>query len=524
MTISIRTKLVFIITGFTVVLLGITAYLFINEKVNEMTHDIFLNTVQFADLSSDKIVGDYDTYFEEEGFVYFNREVRSVLAQNGNVYGLKLINYKGDILYDSRTDKTQKYTGLPRVVESMEKLYQVQAVNPSVMTFDGRIVYLMEDGTGEIEYVDDTESKVGPIKPGTKIGYFVQPVSSEFAVVYEMTYENLLGRVAAVKTRIFYLALFGFLIGIMLSFVFSKRISKSIQSLVGGAKVIAKGDFDHRVYLHTNDELEILGNAFNKMAEDLGESTKAIVYREQVKKELELAASIQMGLLPQELPKVAGIDLAAGLLPADEVGGDLYDFIMKDDNNLIAYIGDVTGHGVPAAIVASVANALFYTFSNGGDIKEVLVQANKVLKDKTTTNMFITLCMVHFDALAGKMNYVSAGHEQILLYKAKEKKVMEMPAGGMALGMVEDVSSILNISEIPMEEGDTIVLYSDGIPEAWKSKTESYGMPKLKRAVQEYSDLPTSEAIKNALLADVKEFTGKYKQMDDMTLLVFKRK
>lgn len=523
MLISIRSKLILIITGFTVALLGIAAYLFITEKTNEMTHDIFLNTAQFADLSSDKIITDYDLYLKEEGFVYFNRDVRNILAQNENVYALKLVNYKGEIIYDSETDKTAKYVGASRMVEDMNRLYQVQAVNPSVMTFDGRIVYLTTEDDGDIKYVDDAENVVEPIKPGMKIQYFVQPVSSRFAVVYEMTYENLSARVYAMKMRIFYLALLGVLLGIVLSFVFSNKISKSIDALTNGASIIAKGDFKYKVYLHTGDELELLGNAFNKMGDDLAESTKAIIYREQVKKELELAAAIQMNLLPGTLPKVAGMDMAAGLLPAEEVGGDCYDFIMRDPNNLIAYIGDVTGHGIPSAIVVSIANALFYTFAHEPNIKDVLVKANKVLKDKTTTNMFITLCMVHWDATAQKMQYVSAGHEQILLYKAKNKKVMEMPAGGMALGMMPDISSVLNISDIPMESGDVAVLYSDGIPEAWKSKSESYGMQNLKRAVQEYSDLPTAEALKNALFADVKEYCGKYKQMDDMTMLVFKK-
>lgn len=523
MIISIRTKLIFILTGFTVILLGIAAYLFVNEKTNEMTHDIFLNTVQFADLSSDRILSDYDLYLKEGGFVYFNRNVQSILAQNENIYALKLISYKGDIIYDSDVDKTEKYTGNERTVKDIDKLNQIQAANPSITTFDGKVVYLLKEEDGDIKYVDDTEAPTEPVQPGTRIRYFVQPIDSRFAIVYEMTYENLLDRIFAMKVRMLYLALLGVLLGIALSLLFASKISKSIRALVAGAEIIATGNFKHKVNLRTNDELEILGNTFNKMGDDLEESTKAIVYREQVKKELELAAAIQQNLLPKEVPKVAGLDVACGLLPAEEVGGDCYDFIMLDPNNLISYLGDVTGHGIPAAIIVSIANALFYTFAKRSSIKDVLTEANKVLKQKTTTNMFITLCMTHWDATTGSMKYVSAGHEPILLYKAKNRRVVEMPSGGIALGMVPDVSSLLQVSEISMEKDDVAILYSDGIPEAWKNKAETYGMQNFKRAVQEYSDLPSAEAIKNAIFADVKEFCGKYKQMDDMTVVVFKK-
>lgn len=137
--------------------------------------------------------------------------------------------------------------------------------------------------------------------------------------------------------------------------------------------------------------------------------------------------------------------------------------------------------------------------------------------------MFMTLVMLKWIASQGKLKYVSAGHEQMVHFHAAEKKVTLTPAGGIALGMLNDISKTLNENEVLMEKDDTLIIYSDGIPECWKNEKEMYGMARLKRAVSEYSDLPSAFALRNALLADVKEFAGKYKQMDDITLIVLKR-
>ena len=98
-----------------------------------------------------------------------------------------------------------------------------------------------------------------------------------------------------------------------------------------------------------------------------------------------------------------------------------------------------------------------------------------------------------------------------------------LPSGGLALGMFPNISTSLNESQIQWEKDDVLIIYSDGIPESWKNEKEMYGMGRLKRAVNEYSDLPSAFAIRNALLADVKEFAAGYKQMDDITIVVLKK-
>jgi sigma-B regulation protein RsbU (phosphoserine phosphatase) len=228
-------------------------------------------------------------------------------------------------------------------------------------------------------------------------------------------------------------------------------------------------------------------------------------------------------LIPKEVPVLEGLDISAGIVPAEEIGGDVYDFLKRDDNNTMFYIGDVTGHGVPSGILGSITNAMFFSEVTNPNLKDVMVEVNKVLKAKSLPNMFITLCLLNWDKTGKKMTYVNAGHEQIIHYSAASKEVSLLKAGGIALGMFPDITKMIEEQVVPFEPGDVIVLYSDGIPEAWKSEKENYGMDRFKATVQQCGELENSTIIRNSILKHVKEFIGNYKQMDDITIMVVKR-
>ena len=121
------------------------------------------------------------------------------------------------------------------------------------------------------------------------------------------------------------------------------------------------------------------------------------------------------------------------------------------------------------------------------------------------------------------MEFVSAGHEQIIHYHAVSDSVTLLPAGGLALGMMKDIGNTLKKFEIDMDVNDVLIVYSDGIPECWCNEKDMFGMDRFKNAVQSYSKLPSALSIRNALLTEVKQFEGTYKQMDDITLMVIKR-
>jgi HAMP domain-containing protein len=525
MKISIRNKLILAISLLVIVLFSIAGMLFISEKKIELADDIYTNALAFSRLTAPTVVYNYDLYLAQNGFVYFNREINSVFDQNADVSVIKVLNFSGEVLYDSSVDTDKKYDGEKRVIKDDDLMAQVKAESISLKTLDGKIVYLKQNATGDFEFVDKFEKPVEALEKGTMIDYFVVPSTEKYSVFYKIDYKNLDERVALMVKRIVYLVLFGIMMGMIMSFVMSLQVTKSVKKLVTGAEGIASGDFSTQVSIDSGDELGFLGKAFNKMAVDLGASVEAKVYKERVARELELATQIQQRLVPHDdkLPKFEGLDISGGLIPAGEIGGDIYDFIKINDDKLLMYLGDVTGHGVPAGIVSSIANALFYGYSDREDIKQVVVDVNRVLKAKTMPTMFLTLCFGQWKPSTKKFSYVNAGHEQIIHYKASAQDVEVRPSGGMALGMIPDVSKILKVDEIDLATGDFIVLYSDGIPESWRNEKEIYGMERLTEAVKKFGKLPTAKEVKEAILADVKAFVNGYTQMDDITIVVIKR-
>ncbi len=517
MRISIRKKLVFAVSGLVIVLFAAMAFLFINEKKVEMAEDIFAKAVAFGRLTAPKLAEDTDLYLLSDSFVYFNREVSEVFAQNDDVERLMVVRYDGELVYDSFVDQRARYEGEKRGVDR-DLLALVQSENLGLQYLDGGAIYL-KGGS----FVDGNEQEVARPKEGSLLSYFVVPGSEDFGVVYFLDYHNLDQRVAAMVMRIVYLALFGVMLGFVMAMVMSGQLTRPILKLVEGARQIAMGNFRAQVDIATRDEIKDLGDSFNHMALKLGESMQAQVYQARVGHELSLAKKIQTQILPKAVPKVSGLDIAAGIIPAEEIGGDIYDFLWPSKDKLRMYLGDVTGHGVPAGIVSSLSNALFYGFREEVSLKELLVKVNAVLKAKTLPMMFMTAAVLDYELGSGKCSYVSAGHEQIVHYKAALGRAELLPAGGLALGMMVEVGQHIVEREIDLAAGDFLVVYSDGIPEMWKSKDEVYGMARFVEAVGKFGDLDSALAIQEAILADVKQFSAGYPQMDDVTLMVVKK-
>lgn len=517
MRLSIRNKLAAVISLLLLLVFSIAAYLFVGEKKEEIAGDILNNALAFSELTAERVVDDYELYLEENSFVYFNREIGAVFAQNADTAAISVISYSGDVVYDSVLDKDSRYEGDGRVVDA-DLLMQVQSENISVRMIDDAVFYLK----GE-KFVDLNEKEIIAPEPGLLADYIVVPATEDFSVKYTLDYSTLEARVNRMVMRIVYLAIFAIMLGMALSFLMAKRVTQPISSLVTSAGQISKGNFKAKVDINTKDEISDLGDSFNKMADKLGESMEARVYQARVTHELSMATRIQERLVPDEVPVVSGLDIAAGLIPAEEIGGDIYDFLPVENNKLRMYLGDVTGHGVPSGIVSSLANALFYGFRHVAELDKVMIKVNEVLKAKTMPTMFMTLCLMDFDIESGRLQYISAGHEQIIHYKGKTKEVELAPAGGVALGMVEDMEPHAKVHAIDFEVGDFVVIYSDGIPEAWKSKSESYGMERFMTAVQKFGDIDSAMGIKEAILADVEQFANGYPQMDDITVMVIKR-
>jgi phosphoserine phosphatase RsbU/P len=237
--------------------------------------------------------------------------------------------------------------------------------------------------------------------------------------------------------------------------------------------------------------------------------------------ELEMAHQIQLSILPHELPKLPGLDIAARFLPMASVGGDFYDFIRIDDKHLGILIADVSGHGLSSALIASMLQvALAGQVAHASQPAEVLAGLNKAVSGKFSTN-FVTAAYIYVDLDKNLMRYAGAGHPPLMQYRSSTGKAGEFLENGMVLGILED--STYTSLEIPLEPGDRQVLYTDGILEAANPAEEMYGTERFMRFLESNKSFDAGK-FSDSLLAEIARWTGQsgeQGQQDDLTIVVF---
>ena len=518
---SVKSQIILATSLIIIAILGATAYLVIEQKTKEINQDIYTKAVSFAELTNERVVNNYENNYLESAFAHFDREMADIYSLNQDITGVAIYNYNGEVLYEAEdTDDINE-----------KKLERIQAVYPSVQTKEGRVVYLEKGEDAQWHYVDLNGRTVDPISDTEQIVDVIYPfrdqsnITRNYSVRYRVTYDALLQRVRDTAERIIIIAIVGVLIALFIGYLVAHGITSPIKALTQGATKIGSGDLSTRIPIRSKSEVGMLANTFNQMAADLEESTKAMIEHEKVAKELELAAKIQNELLPKVLPVIENLDIAASLNAATEVGGDCYDFIpVSKTGDLLFYIADVTGHGVGAGLVSAINNALVPSLMNHYDnTKDIVNELNKVLTMKTAPNIFVTSCMALWNTAKSVLQFTQAGHDPILHYQAATGTVVELAHGGLAMGMIPDIAAKLTIEEVRAQPNDVFVLYTDGIPEAWHSETESFGMERLKEAVKKYSGGKTAQEIHDAILAEVRAYMGEYPQADDITLLVVKK-
>src|SRR5215218_6424820 len=235
--------------------------------------------------------------------------------------------------------------------------------------------------------------------------------------------------------------------------------------------------------------------------------------RQRIEQELRVARLIQQTLLPHSVPGLPGYDVAAYYRPAREVGGDFYDFLELEDGSLGLIVGDVSGKGVPAAIVMAITRTMLRTAYRLRSPGEILEQVNNDLYPDIPPNMFVTCLAALLDSRTGRLHYANAGHD--LPYLRHAKGVSELRATGMPLGLMPNMS--YEQKEITLEPGDNVLLYSDGLVEAHDPKGEMFGFPRLQKLVGAH---PGGATLIDFLLAELEAFTGdEWEQEDDITLL-----
>ena len=281
--------------------------------------------------------------------------------------------------------------------------------------------------------------------------------------------------------------------------------------------------------IHSGDEFEDLAQAFQYMTVELSEYiknlTEVTAEKERIGAELDVAAQIQSSMLPCIFPAFPGkkeIDIYATMNPAKEVGGDFYDFFMVDDRHLAVVMADVSGKGVPAALVMVIGKTLIKDHTQPGKpLGEVFSDVNNLLCDSNSEGLFITAFEGVLDLETGEFFYVNAGHEVPYINRAGEGYQPYKVRPGFVLAGMEDMR--YKEGSLTLQPGDRIFLYTDGVPEATNRENELYGNERLYRILNQNKDRTPKELLPE-IKADVDLFVGEAPQFDDITMLCLEYK
>jgi serine phosphatase RsbU (regulator of sigma subunit) len=237
--------------------------------------------------------------------------------------------------------------------------------------------------------------------------------------------------------------------------------------------------------------------------------------------ELEMARKIQLSILPQALPKLDGLNIAVHFRPMASVGGDFYDFIRIDDKHLGILLADVSGHGLPSALIASMLQvALSGQVDHASEPGKVLAGLNKALCGKFTEN-FVTAAYVYVDLEQSLIRYAGAGHPPVVRYRSLNSKADTIMENGIVLGMVD--AATYEALELPLESGDRYVLYTDGVIETANPNGELYGTDRLMRFV-EREHTQSTQQFTDAIFDEITRWSEQANgtaQQDDITILLF---
>ena len=312
----------------------------------------------------------------------------------------------------------------------------------------------------------------------------------------------------------------GFLttIVVIVALLVAHTVTRPIRALVDATSRVAHGDLSASVDLTTGDELQELGESFNAMVPKLQD-------RIRVREALSVAMEVQQSLLPVGPPTVRGLDIAGVAIYCDETGGDYYDFLeltQPREGQLAVVIGDVTGHGVAAALLMATGRALWRSrMQLPGRLAEVITEINRHLAVDRVDGRFMTMMCLVIDADRRAVRWVGAGHDPVLIYDPSNDQFEELKGVDIPLG----VSRSWTYQEFSREglcEGQVLVIGTDGIWETRRADGRMYGKDRLRKVIREHGR-DSADRISTAITESVAAFRGNgVRQADDITLVVVK--
>ena len=384
--------------------------------------------------------------------------------------------------------------------------------------------------TSIIDYKDDTIGhnhaiEFDPYIKGPAILQFWQHDVTGWVIGVVFSEIEMTEGIRKINRDIWLIGLVGMLILIVVIFLLSHRMIGPLRELASATLSLGRGELDVRLpQVDTRDEIGVLAHSISVMRDNLksyiDELTEIVAVREKTENELEIAHDIQMNMVPRDFPLFdsnMGVDLYAHLIPARGVGGDLYDAFSLDDQSIFFTVGDVSGKGVPAALMMARTVTLIHSLANKDTEPHlILEQANDELARNNEHCMFVTLICGILNCRNGKMKYANAGHNFPIIVNGDGHSSLVECEVSMPLALMED--SRYETLEMNLTPDDKFILYSDGVTEAFNSGREQFGEERLLQSISQGSTR-TSEYLVEEIICDVKDYAEEAEQSDDIVVL-----
>ncbi len=411
---------------------------------------------------------------------------------------------------------------------------------PNVAPVVGALRQTRNDASGKIALFsqsvavfDYTDWRTGQMRPaGITLHYRLRELYRRLTSVQSVT----LGGMSMGDA--FLVALIGiavlFLIiefaALVMGLALARSITSAIHELFMGTERVRQGDFTHRIQVHSSDQLGELAQSFNQMTGSIENLLQTAAEKKRLEEELRIARQIQMSLLPRGALDVPGLGITALCVPAREVGGDYYDFFPMSEHRLGVLIADVSGKGTSAALYMAELKGLMLSLSQIHESpRQLLIAVNRIISDNLDSRSFITMTYAVLDLERGSMTYARAGHTPLIYLPGPAAGggiPQVLTPSGMVLGLRFDGAAakfveLLEEESIPLQMGDVIVFYTDGITEAMNSESDLFGESRLSRIVAEHGHLDSGE-LRERILREIEAFVGTADQHDDMTMILLK--
>ena len=357
---------------------------------------------------------------------------------------------------------------------------------------------------------------------GREVSFVVYgPLHNGWMLSIVCQYRDVLARSTQMQANLFIIGFLGLIILFVLCRIIIYRLVRPITQLSQSTLKMAKGDFSAQLpEIKSQDEMKSLRDSFvymqNSIADYIEELKTTTAANERMESELGVARNIQLGMLRTDFPP----QLYALLNPAKEVGGDLYDFVYKD-NYLYFAVGDVSGKGVPASLMMAITRAALRFVSNLNlPMDETMARVNSSVYDINSNNMFVTLFVGRIDLKTGHMEFCNAGHNPILILPLDGKPYFLKAKPNLAVGLFEDFP--YQSESVDLCAGTRIVAYTDGVNEAERADKSLFGNERLLQWAGTMEGSMSEQQVVESLYGAVKTFSDGNPQNDDITIMSVK--